>query len=466
MRTGLKSRAGVWLLSVLALARPDVVWASQDRIPGEAANQEWRAELLDSLGATIRAQYVFDERVEEVTDALNRLISDGRFDQLTQAELAAELTTAVRTMMSNDDHFRVLAPTSRTASMVRGSTGNGSGGGLSRAELERRAGYYLRYSDRLPGNVFSFGLEQFPIPSDEALAAAAGIMELASSADAIILDLRLNFGGSEGFNQYIASHFFSADTALVLYSRYAREDGITRETRVIEHLPARRSIRAPLYVLVDGGTVSAAENLAYTLQQHGRAVVVGATTRGAANSSRVFNLPGGFLVQMPVARVIHPVSGDNWEGRGVVPDILAPDHLADHVAYRHALETLSAAAQDESTREELDRALALMLALESTLAISDEQAAEYVGTYGIHEVRHEVGRLVVQVTEPSRGATLWLRPSGPGAFELEGLPGVSSLPARFVRDDAGRVVAYETFSTSLRAWRSFPRGPSEGELVP
>ena len=39
----------------------------------------------------------------------------------------------------------------------------------------------------------------------------------------------------------------------------------------------------------------------------------------------------------PVARAINPVSGSNWEGAGVIPDIEVPASDAFPVAYRRAL---------------------------------------------------------------------------------------------------------------------------------
>jgi carboxyl-terminal processing protease len=75
---------------------------------------------------------------------------------------------------------------------------------------------------------------------------------------------------------------------------------------------------APLTVLVDGQTGSAAERLARTLARSGRASLIGDTTRGKglAQASRV--LPGGMTVLVSVGEMLGP-DGRPLQGRGLEP---------------------------------------------------------------------------------------------------------------------------------------------------
>ncbi len=77
----------------------------------------------------------------------------------------------------------------------------------------------------------------------------------------------------------------------------------------------------PLYVLTSGVTFSAAEELAYDLQQPGRAVVVGERTAGGAHPCDSWQVHPHLELTVPIARAVNPVSGTNWEGMGVLPDI-------------------------------------------------------------------------------------------------------------------------------------------------
>lgn len=59
------------------------------------------------------------------------------------------------------------------------------------------------------------------------------------------------------------------------------------------------------------------------------------------------------MVSIPYARSVSPVTGENWEGKGVAPDIAVPADQALTTAYQAALKTLAADASDEGRRQEL-----------------------------------------------------------------------------------------------------------------
>jgi C-terminal processing protease CtpA/Prc len=92
----------------------------------------------------------------------------------------------------------------------------------------------------------------------------------------------------------------------------------------------------PVRVLVSERTFSSGEALAYHLQSHGRARPVGQRTPGAADHISPVRLSGHVRALLPEARVRDAVTGANWEGTGVEPDV--PCEPAE--ALRAALEAL------------------------------------------------------------------------------------------------------------------------------
>jgi carboxyl-terminal processing protease len=82
-------------------------------------------------------------------------------------------------------------------------------------------------------------------------------------------------------------------------------------------------------VLVDGGTMSAAELLTGALQDRGRAVVVGSRTFGKGSVQMPRKLPDGSVAEMTVGHYVTP-SGRSLDGVGITPDlsITAPREAA------------------------------------------------------------------------------------------------------------------------------------------
>jgi hypothetical protein len=68
-----------------------------------------------------------------------------------------------------------------------------------------------------------------------------------------------------------------------------------------------------------GGIVSIP--IAYGAQQEKTALVVGASTYGAANNNKKFPIAPEFVLSVSYNRPINPISRTNWKGTGVKPDI-------------------------------------------------------------------------------------------------------------------------------------------------
>lgn len=79
----------------------------------------------------------------------------------------------------------------------------------------------------------------------------------------------------------------------------------------------------PLVVLVDGGTMSAAELLTGALQDRGRAIVVGSPTFGKGSVQMPRKQPDGSVAELTVGEYLTP-SGREIEGTGLTPDLQVP----------------------------------------------------------------------------------------------------------------------------------------------
>ena len=193
--------------------------------------------------------------------------------------------------------------------------------------------------ERLAGNV---GYVDLHMVVDASLAGAAvgAAMELVSRTSALILDLRQCPGGSPNGVQLWVSQLVADDETPL---DEITVDGVTRQYWTLAHVPGPRYLDRPVYVLTSATTFSGGEALCYDLQAIGRATLVGAPTGGGAHPTRYIPISDTVEITVPFARPVHPLTGGNWEGTGVIPDVEVPAEDALDTAYALALEAVIAA---------------------------------------------------------------------------------------------------------------------------
>lgn len=292
-----------------------------------------------------------DRVVERVADEMER----GYVFPRAGREAAARLRAAVR-----QGTYRRVPPDSilarRLTDELRAATGDGHlsveytatplpmQDSAAAAEMERRdrVQYYgpqinfgFQKIELLPGNVAYLDLRVFA-PLDWARPTATAAMALVAHADALIVDLRRNGGGHGEMAQWLASYLFGA-MPRPLSGTYYRTLDATRERWTLPDVPGPRfGPEKPVYLLSSRRTFSAAEGFAYDLQALGRATVVGEPTGGGAHPYENVKIDAHFVLGLPVARSVNPITGGNWQGTGVQPDLAVPADSALGVALRLA----------------------------------------------------------------------------------------------------------------------------------
>lgn len=139
------------------------------------------------------------------------------------------------------------------------------------------------------------------------------------AAPAVILDLRQNGGGTTFVLRVALAEFFERT---VPAGKFVTRSGRANPTAAFGWLPARYAGR--VVVLTGPASGSSSEILAHVLQHNGRATIVGRKTAGAVILSRLWSLPGGGRLQVPIQDYVG-LDGQRLEGRGVTPDVLVPE---------------------------------------------------------------------------------------------------------------------------------------------
>ncbi|MEU8324643.1 S41 family peptidase [Nonomuraea sp. NPDC048881] len=285
------------------------------------------APVIDETTRLLTEHYIFPETAEQLADLLRRRLAEGAYD-VGGAEELARLVTADLQSVNGDKHLRLkhhadpVSPEQGAATLesIRRDYDT-SLGGAPRVEL-------------LDGGVAVVELAPMLFPLDWAAEPLSAALTLASRAQALIVDLRDNRGGDPDTVAFVCSYLLDERTHLNTMHWRGGERG--EQSWSLPHVPgARFGGSKPLYVLSSGSTFSAAEELAYDLQQLGRAVVVGEPTRGGAHPCKGWTVHPHLEATVPTGRAVNPVSGANWEGTGVQPDI--PCAAADSLDRAHAL---------------------------------------------------------------------------------------------------------------------------------
>lgn len=347
-------------------------------MPGEIypeLTQPLRGRILEKVVETVRACYVFEDDGQRMADALLALGQDGVFDSIeTIPEFASALTRELH-QVKEDLHLCVSAwlPPEEDVGQTAENTYEEWLSGMPRRNYE------FRKLEVLLGNVGYLDLRAF-CPANIAGETAAAAMQFLAHTDALIFDLRDN-GGGDNLVQYLQSYLFGEPTHMVT-QRYRPGDRI-EQTWTYAYVPGPRFVDVPVYVLMSLSSFSAAEDFAYTLQKQGRVTVVGEQTRGGAHPVEFFRFPELYLeIMIPNACSEDPITGDNWEDAGVIPDVEVPADDALNVAHELALETLLKTQAKEEAVKQWTWALERLQARKGSIDLSAADLAMYAGSYG------------------------------------------------------------------------------------
>jgi len=120
----------------------------------------------------------------------------------------------------------------------------------------------------------------------------------------------------------VSSYLFSKPTHL--NDLWTRKTDTTEQYWTLPYVPGKRLEGKPAFVLTSKGTFSGAEEFTYNLKILKRATIVGETTGGGAHPVSGHRIDDHFMIGVPFARAINPISKTNWEGTGVEPDVKVP----------------------------------------------------------------------------------------------------------------------------------------------
>jgi carboxyl-terminal processing protease len=147
-----------------------------------------------------------------------------------------------------------------------------------------------------------------------------------------ILDLRGNPGGYLDGAVAVSSQFIEDGVVLLEQRREGERQEIRTRGRA-------RAPTAPVAVLVDKGTASAAEIVAGAIRDNNRGTIVGEQTFGKGSVQVVHNLTDGSALRLTIARWLTP-SGEPIQGVGLAPTLVVASTEGTDVQLESAVDLL------------------------------------------------------------------------------------------------------------------------------
>jgi len=308
-----------------------------------------RTSAIDGVLRCLHDGYVYPDLAQKMEQAVRARQAKREYDALTDGYVLADRLTADLRAVSHDLHVRVqyspdvLPPEPETRFAP------------SAGEIEQmrpilaRENFGLARAEVLPGNVGYLDFRYFadPLLAGDTYAAA---MAFIAHTEALIIDLRQSNGSiSEEALPWLLTYLFPKPVHLNDIYWRSRDKRVEYWTK--ESVPGRRYLDKPVYVLTSGHTFSGAEELAYDLKNLKRATLVGDATGGGANPGGDRRADDHFVVWVPNGRAISPITGTNWEGVGVAPDVAVPATRALNLAHRLTLKKLLADGPSDNDRQ-------------------------------------------------------------------------------------------------------------------
>ncbi|MGD9344908.1 MAG: S41 family peptidase [Candidatus Aminicenantes bacterium] len=308
------------------------------------SDKTYKTEILRKIARLLEVEYVIPEMAKHYAEEFTKKYESGTYDAFTNPKEFAEQITADLISITKDKHinFRLIEssdigekPESSLHHPIR----------YHRLGIEENKGFAKL--EWMEGNIGYLDIRRFYYFSD-VRDMVIGAVEFLSNADAIIIDLRENGGGS---GEYLSSYFLEHPTQLT--SWYSREDDFLEEYWTFKDIGVERLTDVPLFLLTSQRTFSAAESFAYDMKVRGRATIIGEPTKGGAHSVDLFKIEERFEIYIPTARAINPITGENWEGTGVIPDISVPSETALETAIELAREAVAKFAEAKEAKLKL-----------------------------------------------------------------------------------------------------------------
>lgn len=439
-------------LSLLVVRPFWLIWSTtipKTPTPSPTAAGLWidaatRTQVAEQFAQVLENDYAYPTPGARMAAAIRAKLQTHAYDSITSPLAFASALQADARAVANDRHLQVeFQPPSSQRQPISSRT---------RTQVSQQ-NVAIPEVKILDGNVgYLVVNEMLPLQAEQpAIAAAFAFLQ---NTDALIIDLRGNPGGT-GNDAGLIEGYLSEGTPYVTDTIHWRAGNRVQQEKTADVDKLSYGISKPVFVLTSPVTFSAAEGLAYDLQAFKRAVIVGQTTGGGANPTNIgpVSLGHGFFVSIPTGYIVNAITGTNWEGVGVKPNVEVPADQALTTAWSLAVKNPKTSATAQGTQAWLQ---AFSLAkLSGTPSLT---SAQLVGQYAPKPggnpaapvtILEKNGKLFAQMPYAAGTEDVALLPLSGDRYQPDGFPSGFSLT--FVSQN-GKIEVLQVQQSSAASW--------------
>lgn len=221
--------------------------------------------IILNICESLKDNYVFPEIAKTLSDSIKSYNQNGKYASVKDYnEFASILTKDIR-KINNDKHIRILYDLDLENEIIKFISSSKEAKIVSEIEIskEKSKNFHFKKIEVLPSNIGYIELNGFALPSKYTSNTIFSAMCFVANTNAVILDLRNNFGGNSDVANEILSYFFSENQFLGRTYNRIEDKWTNQYVRKRSKFEKDIFLNMPVYILTSNRTFSAAEGLSY-----------------------------------------------------------------------------------------------------------------------------------------------------------------------------------------------------------
>ncbi|WP_281990839.1 S41 family peptidase [Aquimarina aggregata] len=312
------------VLIILLVLQPILIYSQK------SISESEKNIVIENIKVLIDSNYVFNDKVKSINNSLDSLNLTGKYNDIRDYKKFEKVLTDDLVEVTKDLHFKVRYHPEYVKNSREQLNRQAARENEKKPKKEVRIDWDLWYAKKenfgfekveiLGGNI-GYIKYNFWYPLEWTKSTLDATMKFIANTDALIIDLTENGGGYSPTDSYLGSYFFDKESIL-WSSSYTRPTEETESEYTFKEVGGERYLNKLIFILVSEETFSLGEKFAYCMKHFNKATIVGQTSAGAAHGIDYIEVNDNFMIQLPISHNIHPITQTDWEGTGVIPNIV------------------------------------------------------------------------------------------------------------------------------------------------